>query len=330
MASTYTTNIRLTKQGDGDNPNTWGTVLNNQVISLVDQAVAGYTTVSIGADAIVTLSAVEGGTDQPRQAFLEVQGTVGGAQSNITLLVPAVQKGYVIVNKTTITSAGAFVKIKPVGGAAVTVPSNTATSAAISHYVTDSSAGYFLNRKGVSDLGTTAAQNVAVVSADGTVSSTNMIPNLSVADTRYLQVSTSVDASLIGTKVFIGASASTPGNIVVGTNARTYSPIVSVCVCAVSVCVSINFALGNHFRVTVRGSTDFTLLAPTNCTAGQSGNIYLCQVSGNGTLAYNAAWQFVSASVPTLTTTASAVDILVYTARSATTIDAVMLHKLSR
>ena len=24
MASTYTTNIRLTKQGDGDNANTWG------------------------------------------------------------------------------------------------------------------------------------------------------------------------------------------------------------------------------------------------------------------------------------------------------------------
>ena len=29
MASTYTTRIRLVKQGDGDNPNTWGTVLND-------------------------------------------------------------------------------------------------------------------------------------------------------------------------------------------------------------------------------------------------------------------------------------------------------------
>ena len=48
MASTYTTNLRLTKQGDGDNPNTWGEVLNN-VISLVDQAVASYTTVSLGS-----------------------------------------------------------------------------------------------------------------------------------------------------------------------------------------------------------------------------------------------------------------------------------------
>ena len=49
MASTYTTNLRLTKQGDGDNPNSWGEVLNQQVISLVDDAIAGYTTIDIGA-----------------------------------------------------------------------------------------------------------------------------------------------------------------------------------------------------------------------------------------------------------------------------------------
>ena len=28
MPSTYTTNLRLTKQADGENPNTWGEVLN--------------------------------------------------------------------------------------------------------------------------------------------------------------------------------------------------------------------------------------------------------------------------------------------------------------
>ena len=46
MTATYTSRIRLTKQGDGDNPNTWGVVLNDGVISLVDDAIAGYTTVS--------------------------------------------------------------------------------------------------------------------------------------------------------------------------------------------------------------------------------------------------------------------------------------------
>jgi len=69
MASTYTSRIRLNKQGDGDNPNSWGTVLNDGVISLVDDAIAAYTTVEIGANATVTLSAVNGGSDVPRSVF---------------------------------------------------------------------------------------------------------------------------------------------------------------------------------------------------------------------------------------------------------------------
>ena len=84
MASTFTSRIRLTKQGDGDNPNSWGVVLNDGVISLVDDAIAAYTTVSIGSAATVTLSAVDGGGDVPRSAFLEVKGSVGGTNTTIS------------------------------------------------------------------------------------------------------------------------------------------------------------------------------------------------------------------------------------------------------
>ena len=49
MASTFTTRIRLEKQADGSNPNSWGTVLNQNVIDLVDEAIAAYTTVSLSA-----------------------------------------------------------------------------------------------------------------------------------------------------------------------------------------------------------------------------------------------------------------------------------------
>jgi hypothetical protein len=81
--------------------------------------------------------------------------------------------------------------------------------------------------------------------------------------------------------------------------------------------------------VTVGGNR--TLKAPTNCTVGQSGNIYFIQDStGSRTLGYNTAWQFVSASVPSLSTGASDVDLLTYMARSATTIDAVLLKNFDR
>ena len=64
MASTFTTNIRLNKQGDGDNPNSWGDVLNNGVISLTDQAIAGITTIDVGATTSVTLTSNNGTGDQ--------------------------------------------------------------------------------------------------------------------------------------------------------------------------------------------------------------------------------------------------------------------------
>ena len=47
--------------------------------------------------------------------------------------------------------------------------------------------------------------------------------------------------------------------------------------------------------------------------------------TGSRTLAYNSAYQFVSGASPTLSTGASDVDILVYSTRSSTTIDAALL-----
>ena len=49
MASTYTTRIGLEKQGDGENPNTWGLRLNQNVIDLIDEGIAGYEEVVLSA-----------------------------------------------------------------------------------------------------------------------------------------------------------------------------------------------------------------------------------------------------------------------------------------
>ena len=122
MASTYTTNLRLTKQGDGDNPNTWGQVLNDGVISLADDAIAGYTTVSIGSAATVTLTENQGTGDQSRSAILELKGSVGGSHSAINILIPNNSKTYLVRNSITYSSAGADVIMKVAGNTGVTVP----------------------------------------------------------------------------------------------------------------------------------------------------------------------------------------------------------------
>ena len=313
MASSYTSRIRLTKQGDGDNPNTWGTVLNDQVIDIIDDAIASYTEVSIGSAATVTLTENQGATDEARSAILHFKGSVGGSHNTISLIIPAKSKQYVINNAVSAnTTASDIVKMKTAGGDGYNIPLGS-----VGLVVCDGTSVLPTNAKGFS-LGTAASADIGVCATN--------VPDTSLADIRYLRVSTSQNASLIGSKFIIGASASTPVNFVVGSNARTYSPIVTVTDAA---CISVNMALGNNFLVTLAGNR--TLKKPVNCTVGQGGNIYLVQDgTGSRTLSYNTVWQFVSASVPTLSTGAADVDMLVYNARSSATVDAVLLQNFDR
>ena len=124
MASTYTTNLRLTKQGDGENPNSWGQILNDGVISLADSAIAGYTQVSIGSAATVTLTENQGSNDEARSAFLEFTGSIGTAHTSIFVLIPNNSKGYVVRNSVSTNNATDAVIMRVAGNAGVTIPSD--------------------------------------------------------------------------------------------------------------------------------------------------------------------------------------------------------------
>ena len=83
--------------------------------------------------------------------------------------------------------------------------------------------------------------------------------------------------------------------------------------------ITPDFGTANNFSVTLAGNR--TLANPTNLIAGQSGIIYVSQdATGNRTLAYGSYWKFPNAAAPTLTTTASATDALVYVVRNSTSI----------
>ena len=304
MASTYTTRIRLVKQGDGDNPNSWGTVLNNGVTSLVDDAIAGYTTVALGANATVTLSAVDGGSDIPRNAFLETNGTVGGAHTTISMIIPNVTKGYVINNQTAYTTTTNVVKIKTAPGAGYVIPQG-----GVVQVIVDTDGSVWSTN--VAGSGTAANRDVGLCATN--------IPDVSIADLRYVR--TSATSTIIASDLHIKQ-----GSLIVGTSSRAYNPISTLTDAA---SITSDFAKGNNFLVTLGGNR--TLAAPSNAVAGQSGSIYVIQDgTGSRTLAYNAAWQFVSATVPTLSTGTGDVDMLVYMTRSATTIDAVLLKNFDR
>ena len=302
MSSTYTSRLRLVKQGDGDNPNTWGTVLNDGMISLVDDAIAGYTTVELGAAATVTLSAIDGAGDVPRSAFLELKGSVGGSHNTISMIIPAQSKSYVINNKVSAnTTASDIVKIKTASGTGYTVPFGS-----IGLVICDGTSVFATNTRGVG-FGTAASADIGT--------GTTNVPDVSIADVRYVRTSVTANTTVRGDFVVEA------GSLKVGTSARAYNPITTLTDAA---SIAVDFALGNNFLVTIGGNR--TLAAPTNAVAGQTGQIYVIQDgTGSRTLAYNSAYQFVSGASPTLSTGASDVDILVYSTRSSTTIDAALL-----
>ena len=314
MASTYTTNLRLTKQGDGDNPNTWGEVLNN-VISLVDQAVASYTTVSIGSAATVTLTENLGNLDQSRSAILEFKGSVGGVATSIFVLIPNSPKTYAIRNVVSAnTTASDAVILRVAGNAGVTVPTG-----GTGYFLTNGTSVFSLNAAGIPGLGTVATKDVGVCATN--------IPDTSLSDIRYVR--TSVSSSIVAEKTFTASVIFTSAVRMEGLVSLSGAVKSHITTLTDAATVALDFNDANMFMVTLGGNR--TLAAPSNATAGQVGSIYVIQDgTGSRTLSYNAAWRFPAGSVPVATTTASAVDLVVYNTRSATTIDAVMLKNFTR
>ena len=92
--------------------------------------------------------------------------------------------------------------------------------------------------------------------------------------------------------------------------------------------VTPDFSLGNNFTLTLGGNR--TLANPTNLTAGQSGVILILQDgTGSRTLSFGNYWKFPGGTAPTLTTTASAVDLIAYFVESSSRISAILSANMS-
>ena len=304
MASTYTSRIRLEKQGDGENPNTWGLRLNQNVIDLLDEAVAAYVTVSVSS-ANVTLSANDGTTDQSRSPFIELQGEV---TSNLNVVIPNVNKGYVINDSTTRNPTARTVTLKTATGSG-----NLVKVGRISQFICDGVSvhpveGY----TSVSDIyaGTTntfTGTNAFTGLASFT-SATTFNTSISVTDLRV--TAGRIENESVSSAAIVNASVT-----------RGIMPP-STLTDATSIAVDLND--GNNFIVTLGGNR--TLENPSNPTIGQTGQIYVIQDgTGSRTLAYGSYWKFSGGTAPTLTTDANAVDLLVYNVRAADKIDTVFL-----
>ena len=125
----------------------------------------------------------------------------------------------------------------------------------------------------------------------------------------------------------VGATALASGNAALGSLANKYDktggpisgPVVvqsqsigSPTTIQASGVIILNFGAGNNFEVTLTSGTQ-TLASPANASGGQTGTIIVRQDNtGSRLLTYSGAWSFQSNTAPTLTTTASGVDLLAY------------------
>lgn len=111
MASTYSTDLKLELMVTGENSGTWGDKTNTN-LELIQQAIAGYQSVSIAGGAQTTALAMTNATiSNARNAVLELTGTITGNQ--VVTIPDSIEKTYTVYNNTT----GAFtVQFKTVSG----------------------------------------------------------------------------------------------------------------------------------------------------------------------------------------------------------------------
>ena len=116
MPSSYSTDLRIELIATGEQSGTWGTTTNNNLGTLIEDAIAGMASVTT-VTSPYTLTAINGAADQARCSALQLQTTTG---ANFIVVVPTVTKLYVVKNVDSTYS----VTVKTAAGAGVVVPPN--------------------------------------------------------------------------------------------------------------------------------------------------------------------------------------------------------------
>lgn len=128
MPSTYSSNLRIELIASGEQGNTWGNTTNNNLGTLIEQAISGYRSIdTIWSSNACTLTALNGANDQARNMFLDIPSSVLLTAEG-QLVAPTVPKMYVIRNNT---SGGYAIRIKTGASSTTCLIPNGATKAVV-------------------------------------------------------------------------------------------------------------------------------------------------------------------------------------------------------
>ena len=119
MASTYSTNLKIELQATGENSGTWGTITNTNLGTALEQAVVGYGNPDFASDANLTLTYTDTNAAQAARALVLNVTSTGSLTATRELVVPTIQKQYIVQNNTTGSQS---ITVKTSGGTGITVP----------------------------------------------------------------------------------------------------------------------------------------------------------------------------------------------------------------
>jgi len=248
-----------------------------------------------------------------------IVGSSGGVATSVTVTgdvtisnagVTAIAAGAIVNADINANAAIAFSKLASLTDGAVLIgnSSNVATAVTPTGDVT------------ISNTGVTSISAGAILNADINASAEIAVSKLADGSARQL-----LQTDAAGTGVEWTSNVDVPGTLDV-TGVGTFDAATRGAIAALTdgATITPDFAVANHFSVTLGGNR--TLANPSNLVAGQSGVIFITQdASASRTLSYGSYWDFSTGSAPTLTTTAGAIDALVYVVRSSTSIFASLL-----
>lgn len=113
MPSTYSPSLKIELIANGEQAGTWGQTTNNNMGTLIEQAITGVGSLDLTGYSSYTLTNFNGLADEARNAVLVFSGTPSSA---CNVIAPTVEKTYIVTN-----NASANVVIKTSAGNGITV-----------------------------------------------------------------------------------------------------------------------------------------------------------------------------------------------------------------
>jgi hypothetical protein len=275
MASTYSTNLRIELIATGEQSNTWGSTTNTNLGSLIEQAISGYVAVSVSAGD-VTLTALNGATDQARQMVVEITGTPGTTR---TVTAPAVGKVYVVIN-----NSNAPVNFIALAGSGVTLVAGAKKYIYCDGFNFYDAINSTTTTSGTID-GTTIGATTATTGRFTTVQSTvttGTAPFIVASTTAVANLSVGGNAATVTTNANLTGDITSVGNATTLTNAPVIAKVLTGYVSGAGLVTATDSILGAIQKlngndatnaaltgdVTSTGLTNITTLANTAVVAG--------------------------------------------------------------